>query len=434
MKTLLFRSMCFGTLVAASITSMGWTQQQGGYSPPRFYGGPTAGAAAPAYPASPLAGGMPAAAGGRFMDVHGNPIVMPAQYTEACEAGGYAGGGYVGGGYPISDGGGGYADFGGVGLGQCGPHYFDVSVETVFLTEEEIFANSGPFGAVGAGANAPRILDPNGQGGEYEPGWQIAARYDIGPASVLEGTYMGLYDIGFGDTVRSVDVAPGGQDFQLSSVFSNFGVPVPLPGVDDGSVYSLNYDAELNSAEISYRRYWVGHNPRFSGTWLMGFRYLNLDESLTFQTQSLVNVVAVATSRRTWGSENDLLGFQFGGDGWICLRQGLRLGGETKVGIYNNHFKGVNAGDFPSGVAGAPADFSVTTRGDQVAFATESSVNLVADILPSVSIRGGYRVLYMNSLVTAGGSVDPTNIASTAIATQGDALFHGFTGGIEYIW
>ena len=81
-------------------------------------------------PASPLAGGA-AAMGGSYMDAHGNPIVMPASYSEpaARTATRYGGGACGGGGDP----GAAYVDFGGYGPDQCGPYYFDIAVQTVYL-------------------------------------------------------------------------------------------------------------------------------------------------------------------------------------------------------------------------------------------------------------------------------------------------------------
>ena len=135
-------------------------------------------------------------------------------------------------------------------------------------------------------------------------------------------------------------------------------------------------------------------------------------------------------------SENDLLGAQIGGDGWITLRQGLRLGGEIKAGIYNNHYVFTNAGDFidPYGLPDVPDDFRTTAKRDQVAFAAEGAASVVIDILPSLSLRGDYRVLYINSLASAGGNIDPSNYFSTALQSQADGLFHGFNAGLEYIW
>jgi hypothetical protein len=416
-------------LLVAICSQDGWAQGQ--YFQPSL--GRTAGSqSAPPMPGALLAGGPAAAQGGQFMDVQGNPIVLQANYCQSCP-GGYGGpgqartGGY---GNPMA------VDFGGYGEDQCGPHYFDISADVVFLQASDLFDGLSAFGAVTAATNSPRVLNPNNSSDGYEPGWRIAGRYDIGALALLEVTYMGLYDIGFTDRVSSTEASnnPPNTPFSLVSVFSNFGI-MPIDGIDQGEVYALNYEADLQSTEFSYRRYWVGQNPRISGTWLMGARYLRMTDTLQFDADAFF-AGGTAFSRRTWDSENDLVGFQCGGDGWICLRQGLRLGGEAKTGIYNNRFKFRHIGDFPTAVPGTapPADFDVSAEGNQVAFAAEGGVTLVADILPSWSVSGGYQVMYLNSLATAPGNVDQSNISSTAVLTQAHALYHGFHGGIEWIW
>jgi hypothetical protein len=378
----------------------------------------------PGTPAAPLAGGNAAVAGGSFMNVHGDPIVMPASY---CGPGGcdpYGGCGPYG---AMCPDGGAYTgcptdDFGGASYpDQCGPHYFDIYAGTVFLTREDAFEDVPPFGSIGVGG--PLILDPN-DWDDYEAGWEIAARLDFGPLSVLEAKYMGIYDLGFTETARSVDLA-NGLDFQLNSVFSQYGF-FPIEGLDQASVYTLDFESDLQSTELSYRRYWVGYNPRISGTYLAGFRYIRMTEDLNFDAIALDG-----NSNLNWSADNDLVGAQFGGDGWICLRQGLRLGFEGKAGIYNNRFEYRHVTSIPDP---AVTNAAVFADGNQVAFAGESSVDLVADILPSFSIRGGYRVLYMSSLVTVGNNIDPADVTSAALFTQDDAVYHGFHGGIEYIW
>jgi hypothetical protein len=259
---------------------------------------------------------------------------------------------------------------------------------------------------------------------DYEAGWQIAARLDFGPLSVLEATYMGIYDIGFNERVVSTEVA-NGLNFQLNSVFSDYGI-TPIDGLDQAAVYNLDYQSDLQSTEFTYRRYWVGYNPRVSGTYLAGFRYIRMTEDLSFDATALLGDSSI-----DWGADNDLVGAQLGGDGWIALRQGLRFGGEAKAGIYNNRFKYRHSTAIPDPDI-TNVDFE--TEGNQVAFAGEASLDLVADILPSISIRGGYQALYMTSLVTVGNNIDPVDVTSTALFTQADALYHGFRGGIEYIW
>jgi hypothetical protein len=383
-------------------------------------------AQAPALPASPLAGGA-AAMGGAYMDAHGNPIVMPASYGQPCgpDAGGCPS-------YGQCDPGSAYVDFGGYGPDQCGPHYFDIGVQTVFLQADDAFEDVPALASVTA--LGPTILTPEPLNDDYSVGWQIAARYDLGPLSVIEATYMGLYDIGFTTTVDSLTETERffgvPQQDQLQTVFSGYGA-TPILGLDAGDVYTLDYQSDLQSTEFSYRRYWVGNSSRVSGTYLAGARYIRMTEDLNFDALTDVQTGFPNMGNLLWSADNDMVGFQFGGDGWICLRQGLRLGGETKAGIYNNRFKYRHATDVPDpGVTNV--DFS--SDGNQVAFAGEGSIDLVADILPSFSIRGGYRVMYMSSLATVGNNIDPANAFSTTVLTQADALYHGFHAGLEYIW
>lgn len=388
----------------------------------------------PVHMASPLAGGPAAAMGDQFVDVHGNSIVMPAAFhghhgfhgqAAQCPPGGAAMGVD-----PYGDPMGMGVDFGGYTQDQIGPHYYDVTFGAVFLTADSAFEGIGPLASVTAGPAAPRILDPADSLSDYEPGWHIGFRFDLGPLSVFEANYMGVYDFSFGDTVRSVDVTtnPPGQDFQLFSVFSNFGVPTPIDGIDDGSVYSINYDADLQSTELSYRRYWVSHNPRVSGTYLLGFRYVRMTEQFNFDIDALAG-----DSFMTWATANDVLGFQLGGDAWYGLLQGLRIGCEGKAGVYNNRFEFVGSGDFP-GVGNSPADYAVIADGNQVAFVGEAGINFVADILPSWSLKGGYNILYIDNLATVAGNLDTTTFIPAAVNSENDALYHGFNASIEYVW
>ena len=59
---------------------------------------------------------------------------------------------------------------------------------------------------------------------------------------------------------------------------------------------------------------------------------------------------------------------------------------------------------------------------------------MVADIYSSWSLRAGYHMIYLDKLALAGDQVDPADIASTGVTSSGDAYFHGFRGGVEYIW
>lgn len=412
------------TLLVTSLLSLQVVNAQTqGYQAPNFSGMASAkfhqAQQIPAFPASPLAGGPAAAQGSEFVDVQGNPIIMQTQYGAAVPPG-FAGGG---GGYgdPMA------IDFGGYGQEQVGPHYFDVSADVVFLQANELVDNFGDISSTAGGpaTGAPSLLNPASESDEYEAGWQIAARLDLGALSVLEATYMGIYDFGFSQTATSVQAGN-----LLFTPFSNFGTNPGVVGFDFASQHTIDYESDLQSTELSYRRYWVGNNPRVSGTLLAGARYVRMTEGFNFMSNARDNngLGDPVTANLQLSSENDLVGFQFGGDGWIGLRQGLRIGGEAKAGVYNNRFKFRTAATLPQA-----ADVNVLTEGNQVAFVGEGGCSMVADILPSLSIRGGYKVLFLNSIATAGGSF-PTDLNNPIVGDQGHALYHGFQGGIEYVW
>ena len=116
--------------------------------------------------------------------------------------------------------------------------------------------------------------------------------------------------------------------------------------------------------------------------------------------------------------------------------QGLRIGGETKAGFYNNHFTFRHATAIPDPDI---TNNDTTFKGDEPAFAGEASIDLVADILPSFSIRAGYQALYFNRLTTIGNNIHPDEfIDGVADAnfplTHADVIYHGWHAGLEYIW
>ena len=151
------------------------------------------------------------------------------------------------------------------------------------------------------------------------------------------------------------------------------------------------------TAEISYRRYWLGYTPRISGTLLAGFRYTRVNENFQFSAQGSEQFpqnppqgVALAALDYKEDCDNNLAGFQTGGDIWVSLCQGIRFGTEAKVGIYDNHSVLANRiATTPSGVQ-PPALFE-EFKDDHAAFISEGSFDVVADILPSVLDPGRLR-------------------------------------------
>ena len=331
---------------------------------------------------------------------------------------------------------------------QCGPHYFDVRMEAVFLERDESFNQSVDFTSLNVAG--PIVLSSSQLDFETEAGFRIVGRYDIGALSVLEFGYMGVESMDASASFTDPD--PVDEDTgNLYSLFSDFvnnpadlpaGVTTPdsgvLPATERSITHRIALETELHVAEMLWRRYWVGYNPRVSGTMLCGFRFTRLREDFDFST------FGEAQGQYLMVAKNDLAGFQTGGDVWVQLLRGLRAGAEGKVGIYNNHYTLDNT-FVTIPVSPVPPTLNEHFEKDIPAFIGEASVDVVADLTPSWSLRAGYEVHFLNSLVLAGENFNSGTVYTGVpnvdlpprvpfIFNQGDAFYHGAHIGAEYVW
>ncbi|WP_197527887.1 BBP7 family outer membrane beta-barrel protein [Posidoniimonas polymericola] len=368
----------------------------------------------------------------QMMDAHGDPAVIPAQYCQGGCPPGYGGGGGYG--DPAAN----YCPM----TEQCGPHYFDFSAEYLMYQRSDYGSlENQSLMTLNVLPGGTEVLNIGDIPSDYQSGFRLTGRYDIGALSVIEVGYTGFFDMGGGASFTDpapVDATTG----NLYSLYSDFGQnPVGAVGVSGATLAETDQavsayttiETVLQSAELSYRRYWVGHSPRVTGTWLYGFRWTRLKDEFNFATQAngtYVNYIE---------AENDLAGFQLGADAWMTVIQGLRIGLEGKTGIYGNQVDIRNrANTSPAATVSIDERFS----NEQVSFLGEARLMAVADITPCISLKAGYEVLYMSSVAT---SVDNFNAASPYAEGQGiprqslfqaqsDAMFHGFHAGFEYVW
>ncbi len=435
---------------------------------------------------------------GQFVDAHGNPVVVPTNYAEAYGAEAYGDQSYYGpqGGECYECGAGcdqcngrrwrdglsgcgAGCGYGGYGYGgswqdprsgtnppfpddvenfsllppgrteQAGPHYFDVRMEAIYMTRDETFRTPTDFTSLNV--TGPIVLSSTQLDFDYEAGFRILGRYDLGPLSVLEFGYWGLEDLDANASFTDPD--PVNQSTgNLFSLFTNFANPANVglvnppvtnpggsfPWTERSITQSISLESELHTAEMNYRRYWVGFNPAVSGTLLAGFRYTRLREDFRFQG------IGEAQGIYDEGIKNDMAGFQTGGDVWIHVRQGLRVGAEGKVGLMNNHYTLDNTFSTTPN-AGEPPNFTEHFEKDIPALTVEASADVVWDILPSWSVRAGYELLFLNSVLLAGENFNTGTIYGATpgvvmpervpfVNDQGDAFYHGGHLGVEYIW
>jgi len=465
--------------LAAVISSPQASSGQDRYAP--FGGGSGPQSATQALYVAPSQGSM--AVPSPYVDARGNQMIVPAGFCEqggqcsgpygqcgpsgqcggygdgGCGPGGQCQGGFMG---PCPMGAGGTdppvgydlmndAGIQGDLVDQRGPHYWDVRAEAVTLRRNKTFEENIAFTAQNVGG--PVVLSSNQLDFGDNWGFRVMGRYDVCPLSIVEVGYMGMFNF---DSTASVSdptnnlfslfsrPAPGTGLFGLSPVGVNL-PGGPNPFTERASFQSISIESSLQSAEVSYRRYWLGYIPRVSGSLMAGARYVKVGDDFEFFSQGSEvlpppqpqNVLAAL--RYDVNTDNNLAGAQAGGDIWVSLMQGFRIGAEGKAGIYNNHSKLTNRiVTTPVGVQ--PPSLFEQFKDDHPAFIGEASVDMVADIAPSISLRAGYEVMFLDALVLAGDNfnqVSPYGNQGTRVPfvnDSGELFYHGAHFGIEYIW
>ena len=331
--------------------------------------------------------------------------------------------------------------------GNCAPRWYDISADFMYLSRD-INVDTIPFSTDNIGGNV--VLSSADLDFASEPGFRISGAYQTGPGSNLEITYMGAFHFSDNATATSANDS-------LYSTFSQFG-NFPFNGfefVDMAELHHISYGSQLNTIELDYRRRIVGANCRLHGSWLVGFRWLRLTEDFRFYSEVSRPDIPPAvdiegTVDHTIHAANNLFGGQLGGDLWLSVIPGFKIGMEGKAGVYGNgasqdsRFRIDGLGLFP-----APATDRERVEESEVSFVGELNLMAVWRVNHNVALKAGYHVLYVDQVALALDNFNsqppdvfapigpPQNnlpVRQPLMDTNGNATYGGFTFGFEYMW
>ncbi|MDX1944273.1 MAG: BBP7 family outer membrane beta-barrel protein [Pirellulaceae bacterium] len=235
--------------------------------------------------------------------------------------------------------------------------------------------------------------------------------YDWDQFVAWEATYFGIYawndtDIVTGDNLELPDSL--GQTVGFDFLRANTVV--------------AEFRSSMQNGELNRIR---SLNQNFA--WLAGFRYVNVNER--FRITSVSDITG--TSIYQVKTRNDLYGGQLGGR----LRQtygsfGLEILG--KAGVYGNasfqrNFVGNDEGTVLR---------DTKTTGGNVAFVGDLWLTGRMQLTDSISLEGGYGVMWIEQIALALEQLDFTNNANsgTALDTEGALFAHGAHAGLLVVW
>ena len=201
-----------------------------------------------------------------------------------------------------------------------------------------------------------------------------------------------------------------------------------------------NFGSNLNAFEINTRFRWVGTTSPFTGAWILGARYVRFTEcAYANNNRGVINIRSstlgaqenTATSVRT-EAENNLVGFQGGGEWFWSVFRGVMIGGNLKGGIYGNLAQTSSQIDNvtdpgPGGINRGNARYEdSTTTG---AFFGEANVMVNAHLGHNWYIRGGYTGLFLTNVSSAVSAVQED---FQTVSTNNSLIANGFYGGLEW--
>ena len=326
------------------------------------------------------------------------------------------------------------------GDGAWGPRWWTVHATYVNLHRRE--SSSDEFDLSSGGVNGSIVLRTDSaaiDSDEDLPGARISLRADLWNMSFLEATYLGKFRQSAFAQVTSVGAT--GVNNNLFHVFSDFGDPASpfFPGFDEtdsAQLHSVANRSEIDGVEINFRRYWTSPAGHFHSTWLMGARYFQLRELLRHQTVSPGGLNPGAMDYRV-GADNDLVGFQLGGDLYFGILPRLMVGAEAKAGVYQN-FADQNTRIIATTL---PGDLLESASRNSAAYLGEATVTAVCQLTPSWSLRADYSLMFVDRVALSGANfntttpfVNPLVRANTVgINTSGDVTYHMMMVGLEWL-
>lgn len=329
--------------------------------------------------------------------------------------------------------------------GGCGAvRWFDFSFDVMALRRDSGVRNTD---LTSLGISGPIVLSTDDfDFDDSEGGFRFTGQLQTGPGSSLEFTYYGLFY--YEDELVVTRTGPTATD-GLFSVFSQFG-NVPLGGFDETDNADINvarYDSTFDNYEINFRQRWMAPNCRYQGSWLVGVRFFELDENFFLFTSSVagsgdpLNPAAATFNTRT---TNALTGIQIGGDVWVCLLPGLRLGAEVKGGVFGNHANADSNIQVNTQPLGINNPFEEQAENNDIAFVGNADLLVTYRVNQQWTLRGGYHFLYVDGVALAPENFNtvppaiffpPPGVNREAfINDNGNVFYHGFFAGAEFMW
>jgi hypothetical protein len=283
----------------------------------------------------------------------------------------------------------------------------------------------------------------------FQGGGRALVGRTLGQCHAIEVSYFDLTDWSEMAAVRDdtvfvedVDRVTGAETTfpaSLFSPFSDFGDP-PIEGLDYNYLATISYTSSLNNLEWNLRRWILTDPSRLQASVLVGGRYMDLDESFFYYTESAVPADPApggATNAVTTDTDNSLFGVQIGAMFEFYVDPGWWIDCEIKGAFFNNQAS-QNTTFVHDGVAAYQGTHVWGREDDISAYALDLKLTATVLVTPRLAVRGGYQALWLDGLVLASENmsqnVDVLVGGPASMVQNGKVVYHGPHLGASFVW
>jgi len=251
----------------------------------------------------------------------------------------------------------------------------------------------------------------------------------------------------------------GGDGYVGNAILPSIGLSgIGKPGVtaknvfDDARTHTVTRESNINNFELNWLRRGRSHGRR-SVEYLVGFRYFQFDDSLSFSASDIGPSSVPGYINPEFASydsqvENDLYGVQFGRRSQISLFKRVSLFFGVNGGLFNNRITSLQTAgySFADGsfdrpdvlqgqYAGTPVNFK--SEKDDLSLLGEVDLGLIYQISNRLRARIGYRGIGVSNIAFAGDQLedqlwDVKRVQK--IDNDADLILNGGYAGLEFAW
>jgi len=272
---------------------------------------------------------------------------------------------------------------------------------------------------------------------ELRPGLRLTLGRTINDNFRIEASYLGQHSWDDTVTVRNLNANALGGLGNLFSPFSGFGNPVGVPGLDFNNRVTIDETSELDSAEIDLRYRAPVRCGAFETILLCGVRYVRVDESFGYFSQSSVTAPIASTNLINVETSNDLVGGQIGGNVIYRASERWWINTDAKAGVFGNAAR-QNTVYTRADAQGGSSTITGEAQEGGTALVGEVKIESCYQLFPRLTIVAGYQAMWIDGLALGTNNLQRDfnilTLGPAEVDHNGTSVYHGPHAGVVWSW